>query len=274
MMEDRPLVSVVIPVWNGEHTLARCLNSVQCQTWQNLEIIVVDDGSTDGTAKVLETEAAKDPRIHAIHQENAGVSKARNHGIAQCRGVYTRFVDADDVLPMDSIEHLVRCAEENHADLVLAAYTDVVGHVHRERALVKREYTVDNNDFLRHMNRKSNSFYYGVLWNKLFRTEIIRRFDLQFVSGLSYGEDMVFVCSYLEHVKRLTFTRKSVYEYIRNPKGMTAHQALDSLRHPARNIRVKFRIYAALKQMYCNRGAYEEYRHTLWLYLLRVTVDE
>ena len=271
---EQPLVSVVIPVWNGESTIVRCLQSVQNQTWQQLEIIVVDDGSRDGTAALLDQEAEKDPRIHVIHQENAGVSKARNHGIQHCNGVYTRFVDADDVLPEDSIAHLVRRAEETQADLVLAAYTDVVGHVHRDRALVKSEDTVEGNDFLKHLNRKSNSFYYGVLWNKLFRTEIIRQNGLTFVSGLSYGEDMVFVCSYLEHVKRLTFTQKSVYEYIRNPKGMTAHQVLDSLRHPVRNIGVKFRIYAALKQLYCVRGAYDEYRRTLWLYLLRVTVDE
>ncbi len=271
---DQPLVSVVIPVWNGEKTIARCLQSVQRQTWQRLEIIVVDDGSKDGTAAILDREAAKDDRIRVVHQENAGVSEARNHGMAFCRGKYTRFVDGDDVLPEDSVEHLVHRAEETKADLVIAGYTDVVGPVRRVRALVQEEKPVEGNGFLPHLNRKSNSFYYGVLWNKLFRTDMIQRHQLRFISGLSYGEDMVFVCAYLAHVNRLTFSAKPVYDYVRNPKGMTAHQMLDSLYHPVRNIKVKFRIYAALKELYHARGAYEQYKRTLWIYLLRVTVDE
>ncbi len=271
---DQPLVSVVIPVWNGEKSLPRCLRSVQAQSWKALEIIVVDDGSTDGTAALLDATAALDNRIRVLHQANAGVSAARNNALPLCRGKYIRFVDSDDELPTDSIEQLVTRAEQNGSDLVLAAYTNVIGLLRKVCALEKRDETLDCNAFLDNLNRKANSFYYGVLWNKLFRTATIQENNIRFESGLSYGEDMVFVCEYLKHVQKVTYATVPVYDYIRNPKGMTAHQALDSVKHPVRNIGVKIRIYQALKDLYMQRNLYVQYKRTLWLYLVRITLDE
>ena len=270
----QPLVSVVIPVWNGEKTIVRCLESVLRQTWQAMEILVVDDGSTDGTPALLEKMARQDPRIRVIRQENAGVSEARNTALPLCQGKYIRFVDSDDTLPPDAMAHLVRKAEENGSDLVMAAYTEVVGPMRHVRAMVKREDTVDCDDFLPILNRKANSFYCGVLWNKLFRTELVHGQGLRFISGLSYGEDMAFVCQYLAGVKKISYTQTPVYDYIRNMSGITAHRAMDSLIHPVRNMRVKWRLYEALRTLYIARGRYDEYRRTLWLYLVRVTVNE
>ena len=103
----QPTVSVVIPVWNGEKVIETCLNSVTGQSLRDMEIIVVDDVSTDGTARVLRRLAEQDSRIRVIRQQNAGVSAARNAGIAACTGEYIRFVDADDTLPSGSMAHLV-----------------------------------------------------------------------------------------------------------------------------------------------------------------------
>lgn len=270
----QPLVSVVIPIWNGEKTIVRCLESVLLQTWTEMEIIVVDDGSTDGTPILLEEMARQDPRIRIIRQENAGVSEARNTALPLCQGKYIRFVDGDDTLPPDAMALMVRKAEENGSDLVLAAYTEVVGPLRHVRAMVKSEATVDCDDYLPILNRKANSFYCGVLWNKLFRTELVRSQNLRFISGLSYGEDMAFVCQYLAGVKKISYTQSPVYDYIRNASGITAHQAVDSLIHPARNMRVKWRLYEALRTLYIAKGRYGEYRRTLWLYLVRVTVNE
>lgn len=269
-----PLVSVVIPVWNGEKTLVRCLESIRQQTWPELEIFVVDDGSTDRTPALLEELAAQDARIRVIRQANAGVSEARNAALPLCRGKYIRFVDCDDTLPADSMATLVRKAEDSGSDLVLAAYTEVVGPMHHVRALVKREDTVALDEYLAILNRKANSFYCGVLWNKLFRTALVQEQQLRFTSGLSYGEDMLFVCQYLAGAEKISYTRSPVYNYIRNAAGITAHQTVDSLVHPVRNLRVKWQLYEGLRQLYVQRGQYDRYRRSLWLYMVRVTVNE
>lgn len=269
----QPTVSVVIPVWNGEKVIETCLNSVTCQSLRDMEIIVVDDGSTDGTERVLRRLAERDSRIRIIRQPNAGVSAARNAGIAACTGEYIRFVDADDTLPSGSMAHLVERMRETDSDLVLAAYNEIVGPARRERCLVKSEEAMGVDDMLPSLNRYANSFFYGVLWNKLFRRDIIQGKGVRFIGGLNWGEDFAFVCAYLAHARRVTYSTRTVYDYRRNPGGMTAHQVLDSVLHPIRNCRMKYFLYQRLKELYVNRGVYPAYRKTLWLYLLRVTIN-
>ena len=115
-MEHRPFISVIIPVWNGARYLDACLNSILRQSWQHFEIIIVDDGSRDATWNMLMRWKKQDARIIPFHQENAGVSEARNTAMRHASGDYYRFVDVDDQLPPDSLEQLVRCAEKNQSD--------------------------------------------------------------------------------------------------------------------------------------------------------------
>lgn len=114
-MEHRPFISVIIPVWNGARYLDACLNSILRQSWQHFEIIIVDDGSRDATWNMLMRWKKQDARIIPFHQENAGVSEARNTAMRHASGDYYRFVDVDDQLPPDSLEQLVRCAEKIRA---------------------------------------------------------------------------------------------------------------------------------------------------------------
>ena len=114
---EKPTVSVVIPAYNAEKTIERLLNCVLNQTWQALQVILVDDGSEDRTAEIAEKTAQKDLRLTVIRQENLGVSTTRNTGLARCTGKYIRFVDADDTLPADSTEKMVRRAEKALASI-------------------------------------------------------------------------------------------------------------------------------------------------------------
>lgn len=269
----QPLVSVVVPVWNGEKVLEKCLKSVLNQSVSDMELIVVDDGSTDGTWPLLKRLARQDSRIVPLCQPNGGVSQARNTGLAHCTGKYVRFVDADDVLPPGSMESLLRKAEENGSDMVLAAYTEVVGHLRKVRDLGDSEETMACNDFLEPLSHYANSFYYGVLWNKLFRGDLIRHNRLSFVDGLNWGEDFVFVCAYLAHAETVSYTKAVVYDYQRNPKGMTTRQMLDCILHPWINCRMKYDIYRKYRELYIARGAYGQYRRVLWMYLFRVTLN-
>ena len=211
-MERQPLISVIVPVWNGEKYLAECMDSITSQSLQDMEIIVVDDGSTDGTWPLMERLARGDGRIRILRQANSGVSEARNAGINMSRGRYIRFVDADDRLPEDSMRLLADKALNNQCDLVLAAYTEVLGSRRYHRDLGRCEDIVDNDEFLRRLERLSNSFYYGVLWNKLFRGDIIREKEVRFVSGLAWGEDFAFVMSYLAHAERIGYMTVPVYD--------------------------------------------------------------
>ena len=122
-----PTVSVVIPAYNAEGTLQRMLDSVLGQTWSNLQVILVDDGSKDGTVELARKAAEKDSRLTVIPRENLGVSSTRNAGLALCEGKYVRFVDADDTIPADSMEQMVRRAEKDGADLVIGGYDQYFG---------------------------------------------------------------------------------------------------------------------------------------------------
>lgn len=269
----QPMVSVVIPVYNGQSVIEACVQSVLAQDVREMELIVVDDGSTDGTWPLLERLAAADERIRIVHQANAGVSAARNRALEECRGEYIRFVDADDVLPPGSMRTLLEKARETGSDLVIAGYTEVVGPVRNARCLRKCEDTLPLNDVLPHMNVWANSFYYGVLWNKLFRREIIERLQVRFISGLNWGEDFAFVCRYMIGAEKVSFTQALVYDYQRNAGGMTVKQFFDCARHPLANCRMKGKLFGELKNLYVQRGVYAKYRWTLWLYLFRVTLS-
>lgn len=271
-MERQPLMSVIVPVWNGEKTLAECVESIVSQSVRDMEIILVDDGSTDGTWPLMERLAGEDERIRILRQANIGVSEARNAGLAMSRGQYIRFVDADDLLPPESMRILVERAQEGDCDLVLAAYTEVLGQRRYHRDLGRCEDVVDNDEFLRRLERLSNSFYYGVLWNKLFKGEIIREYGLRFVSGLNWGEDFAFVMGYLAHAERIRYTAATVYDYHRNPKGAVVRQFFHTIRHPIAGLKDRWLIYKAYRDLYQARGQYEKYRRVLWRYLFRFTI--
>lgn len=267
-----PVVSVVIPVYNGARMIEACLDSVTAQD-ADMEIIVVDDGSTDNTWAILQRRSEADGRIHPIHQANAGVSSARNRALKECRGEFIRFVDADDVLPAGSMRALLDKAQQCGSDLVIAGYNEVMGPMRTERHLRRIEDTMPCNDMLDHFNRWSNSFFYGVLWNKLFRREIIQREKIEFINGLNWGEDFAFVCRYMTFTDKISYTCAVVYDYQRISYGMTVKQFVNCLVHPLASCRVKWQLYQELKRFFVERGVYRQYRRTLWIYLFRATMN-
>lgn len=272
LLNQQPLISVVIPVWNGAKYIESCLQSVLAQDVEDMEIIVVDDGSTDGTWELLTRLAASDARIQPFHQENAGASVARNTGLARCQGKYIRFVDADDTVPAGSMRALLDSAEEHGSDLVLAAYTEVLAGSRSLRCLHSKDEAIGQEEFLRRLERLANSFYYGVLWNKLFRGDIIREHKPRFVPGLHWGEDFVFVMDYLAHCRRYSYVSAPVYDYIRNPNGLVVRQFFRSITHPIESLKDRWKVYTAYRTLYQRVGAYEEYKHKLWHYLIRFTL--
>ena len=270
-LDSTPLVSIIIPAHNEEKALPRLLDSIISQTYPHLQIILVDDGSTDETLTVARRYAEKDDRITVLTKPCGGVSSARNEGLPLCRGKYIRFADSDDSLPPDSVALLVARAEADGADLVISAYTEYIGEYPRFKNLVNRTDTLSNHEALDIIDRRSNSYFYGVLWNKLFVREKIG--GLCFDEHLTWGEDFSFVMSYLKSAETIAYMTDSVYDYRRTPTSATFRQALDSVLHPIKNIRIKLLLYRVLKDLYVTRGEYPAHRRTLWIYIFRFGMD-
>lgn len=268
--QTEPTVSVVIPAYNAKATLGRMLDSVLGQTWEKMQVILTDDGSTDGTLRIAREAAEKDARLTVIARENLGVSAARNAGLALCEGKYVRFVDADDTLPPDSMEKMVRRAEQDGSELVIGGYDQYLGEKHSYHNLAGREDTVSCDGIMDHLCTHANSYFYGVLWNKLFLRETLEREACCFQEDLTWGEDFAFVMDYLAGVRKVSFLNESLYHYRRTAGSTSVRQVLDCVKHPGENIRVKRELYGHLKAMYIKRGLYEKYRKRLWMYLFRV----
>ena len=269
-VQAEPTVSVVIPAYNAEKTLRRTLECVLNQTLSALQVILVDDGSTDSTAAIARNMAEKDPRLTVISQENLGISSTRNAGLLLCKGKYIRFVDADDTLPADSMEKMVRRAEQDGADLVIGGYDQYFGERRSFHNLADRNDTVACNEMMNHLCGHANSYFYGVLWNKLFLRELAEQQECRFQEDLTWGEDFAFVMDYLRGVTRVAFMKDSLYDYRRSANSATVKQVLDCVKHPAENTRIKGELYRHLKDMYKARGLYDQYRKKLWMYLFRV----
>ncbi len=195
------LISVIIPIYNTSKHLPRCLDSVLAQTYTNLQIILVDDGSTDNSGTICDDYATKDSRIKVIHQENQGVSAARNAGLKVATGEYIGFVDSDDFIEPDMYIHLLNLLIQSCSDIAICA---VVG----EATLIKTDHPV--------VLVPSDAFYklYSQLYthNKLFKKEIVK--NLFFKTDIAICEDMVFCFQAFMQAKKIVYTPATKYHYI------------------------------------------------------------
>ncbi len=200
------LISVIIPVYNVEKYLPRCLDSVVAQTYTNLEIILVDDGSTDTSGKICDEYAKRDARIKVIHKQNGGVSSARNAALKICTGQYVGFVDSDDYIERDMFEYLLNLIISSKADL---ARCEIIG---KNNLFIKAQ-AIKSSDAL---EKCLPNIY---LWNMLFPRDIIA--NLSFDEDIFFGEDMKFCVEVFAHTNLLTCGEKAKYHYCINPQSLT-----------------------------------------------------
>ena len=210
---DSPKVSVIVPAYNCETYIERCLESLLGQSLCDLEIVAVDDGSTDRTGFLLDVYASQHDFLRVIHQKNAGVAAARNAGLAAVRGQYIGFVDADDYIELNMYEELYRCALSTQADLCMCDY-DLV---YTNAVSVSGPSLPDQSFFLEEENDRI-AFYLQylaqrpVLWNKLYRREAIERAALSF--ELDSGEDYLFNLMLLPQLQRIALVSNVLYHYV------------------------------------------------------------
>lgn len=202
------LISIVVPIYNTEEYLRKCINSIINQTFKNIEVVLVNDGSTDSCGKICEEYAARDNRIKVIHKENAGVSAARNSGIEICTGEYIGFVDSDDWIEKDMFEILYDTVNRNNSDISICNIYD------DKRIDIEpyEVYTYDKDNFCIEMFT-GNSFE-GYLCNKLFKAELFEFVRLDEEIGII--EDLLLIYNILKSRNTIsaTYITKGLYHYI------------------------------------------------------------
>lgn len=248
-------VSVVIPVYNAEKTVERCVRSVLDQEFQDLELIAVDDGSKDASGKILDEIAEKDSRLHVVHVENGGVSRARNIGLSLIQGEYVQFLDADDYIPMESTKLLVRTMERSQCDLVIADFYRVVGDKVARKGSIRSDALLTLQEFATMMMESPSDFYYGVLWNKLYRSSILLENDLKMDEDLNYCEDFIFNMEYLLHTKTINPLPVPVYYYIKT-EGSLVSQSMTL----TKVVSTKINVYSYYNNFFRNVLDEKQYR--------------
>ncbi len=188
---DSLKISVIIPVYNAEEWLDRCIQSVLHQSFSEFELILVDDGSTDKSLIICDGYASSDSRIKVIHKANGGVSSARNKALEVARGEFVTFVDSDDYLADDYLANLYH----PDYDVIISGY--IVDDVSYEPPFAKLE---GNTDMANLIEELYDWFYFRTPWAKLFKRELIEKLSIRFDERLKYGEDTVFVLTVLKEV--------------------------------------------------------------------------
>ena len=230
-------ISVIIPIYNSKRYLEKCLNSIVNQTFKDIEIICINDGSKDNSEKILENFALTDKRIKIINSKHRGISFARNKGIEIAKGKYCYFVDSDDWIELNTLEKLINIAENNNVDVVIHNALNVI----EDDSCIKEAKRVQKYFDKRN---KPNGIYDVPLdinrnitctpWNKLYKMEIINKFNCKFPNGLIH-EDVLFLWEYIIHCKNYYYLEDKLYYYFRRQDSTVimanySRRALDILR--------------------------------------------
>lgn len=192
------MISIIVPVYNAVHSLQRCVKTICAQTINEWELLLIDDGSTDGSSQLCDQLAMTDPRIHTFHKVNGGVSSARNIGLQYAKGKYIMFCDSDDWVENDWCEKLYLAAAENPDCLPICNYYrnskngEIINKVKECSELSKY---IEKMDFFC-LNRYE---LLGIPWNKIFRRSILKEHNIRFCEELSLGEDLIFNLDYLHY---------------------------------------------------------------------------
>lgn len=225
-----PAVSVIMPVYNAGNTVGRMVDSIIAQTFQDWELIAVDDGSTDGSGAILDRYAAVDSRVRVIHKPNGGVASARKVGIGMACGDYTIHADSDDWVEPTMLEDMLSVAKNREADIVISDYfADAPGTV--SRYIVQNIPSCNSSDVLYALYNKG---LFGGLCHKLIRRSVYGRAGADFVPEIDYCEDLLVLTRILANADpRIVHLPKAYYHYVENPGSLTqrvTRKGFDSMR--------------------------------------------
>lgn len=212
------MISIIMPVYNKYNYLMKSINTIINQTYKDFELIIVDDGSSDGSEKLCDEFAQKDQRIKVIHIKNAGVSNARNVGLDNAKGKYLQFIDSDDYVDEDMLEKLYDKATQYDVDIVISGITKV-NHDYEvlNETLPQLIGVKSKNEMLENFASEQRSTgIYGCVSNKFIKRDIVEKFKLRFDTKIKLAEDLDFYLKLYEHISSIYFYDTSFYYYIQN----------------------------------------------------------
>ena len=197
-------VSIIIPIYNAEKYLYECLNSIKEQTYTNIEVLMINDGSTDNSETICK-KFLNDSRFHIINKKNGGVSSARNVGIDKCNGEYVLFVDSDDWCHKELLKQAVQKIKSY--DMLCFGYYKA----YKDKNIYEELKVNENANIKKEI--LNNKLIGGYLWNKLFSTNIIKEHGIKFNENITYCEDLIFIIEYIEYVKKVNYINEALYYY-------------------------------------------------------------
>ena len=242
------LISIIVPVYNAEKTIKKCIDSILIQTYTNFELILINDGSKDNSLNILKKYENLDKRVIVISQENSGVSVTRNNGISVAKGDYIAFVDSDDYIAENALEILANEIEKNNKlDIVISGFYIVKNDTYKYLNTILENKIFNNLDFL--LNEKLFKFI-STPWGKIYKREIIKDNNIKFDKNLSLGEDTIFVLEYLKYIKNVKFINEGLFFINETEGSLSRRNRLDIFE----NIMI---IYDKAKEVLQYRNEYE-----------------
>ena len=248
------MVSVIVPVYNTEKYIEACVMSILSQTYSDIEILLINDGSTDQSGHIIDDIAKRDSRISVFHTGNRGVAAARNFGIAQSKGEYIAFLDSDDLMDAQFIEKAISAIKDS--DYVSCAFKTF--DENSELALI--DYmsafsdSVSIEDYLHEMLKFQAGAYWGANWGKLYNSQIIKHYQIQFEPDVQFAEDFRFNLSYLKYVQRIALIHDPVCSY----RVDTADSLSKKSREPVRYWDEYCELYNRYVSLYKAHGILDE----------------
>ncbi|PGT89048.1 glycosyltransferase family 2 protein [Bacillus sp. AFS040349] len=216
------LISIIVPVFNSEEFLPSCLKSILSQSYTNIELILINDGSTDKSLSICQEFEEKDKRIRVINQENKGVSNARNVGIEIATGEYLVFIDSDDFLENNMVEKMYKSIN-SEIDMVICGYAihdlNFSTNMNENILSIKsnKTQTLNVEDIAKDFWEYYDKGVINPLWNKIYKSSIIKKNSLRFPINIPMGEDGYFNLLYLKHSKKIIIINQPLYHYIQYP---------------------------------------------------------
>lgn len=222
-------VSIVVPIYNGEKYIDRCVKNLLAQTYTNIEFILVDDGSTDKTAERCDYYAGLDSRFVVVHKENGGLSSARNAGTDKATGDYIVYYDVDDDIIETLVEENIRIAEENDVDVLMFCFWYYnVDTDEKTENLIGGDFVGDKKDFFySFLNKTIEHEVFNAPWNKMYKLSFLRENNLKFLPEYPIYEDIIFASKMLQYAEKIAVNNKMYYTYFVRSSGSLITKYVD-----------------------------------------------
>lgn len=249
-----PLISVIVPIFKSEKYIHRCINSILTQTFTNYELILIDDGSPDNCGKICDDYSKKFNFIQVIHQQNLGVSAARNAGIEIAKGKWILFIDSDDFIDPEYFSSIFLKSKPN--TLTIQGYKAILNNIHittksfKERVFEKKS--------IHELFKNPYFFEYGHPFGKLYETQIILNNKLRFNEELSHSEDLIFLLNYIYRIDSIQIIEGAFYNYTIN-----SSTSLSSQNIPLKNAYLLFKEFTRLNRDIAIKNNFQQSNESL-----------